>query len=799
MVRILGVSLLATALAAATVPPGCTGSTTLGTFEISVRPFSQGSALPLKSVAAIPAGSRLIWNPVHLTPQASRTGEVAAVLVSASSGDLITLEPRKAGRRTEWQLLERPQVIALIFGPQGLSEGKIKSLVTHNQDLMRQLADYAEQSSQVESLVQELADAEKSGSSTDAVLKGFSSQYGVSPQKLNAQASSGQQATLLLKALLPTSSAYDPLANQSAQVQQSSGLAASVAGMFFGNAVGLAAGGATLLQNLKTALFPNTEFRSAFAQAVDKNGLELCTKNSASKSKTRIAYLWAYRVPELKEPVVSVAGAPHLPLGSKSTLALKLGKGSTAKELESARDWRLTPVAGGHSISVDVKPTTTDSLEIDLSKVNTPAGDYQLAATWDWEPFPVAGTLHLQAYGDFAHVTLTRGECDKLVEGAGNVAVQFSGADFEFLEKVMLESPVRDAKPAEVGFTLPLGKRAGPQNSVTVNIDTAKAGSYRLVLTQSDGVAHKVPVTVLPPNPKISNLPIRLNIGETREAIRLQGSGMERIEEASSDAGEITGAPDAHNWSGEIRLKAGLIKGQSVPLLLKVKGLDNPLTVPGAIEIVGPRPRILSVRKSLADDFGIELGADELPAGAAAGLALNVSHLPDTTRLGLELSCVTGESRQPLRLSPGEPAGGASLTLAGPGTLYLSVDPGAVGYAGCRLAATVILDPEGRSDPFVLGRVIRVPRLERFTLTTEKITDSGYSGILEGRDLDVIEKAGWDAQHGVPIESIPTPLPDDSSRQKLFIVLPWPAPGPHALLYVWLRGETQGRKTAVAY
>jgi len=797
VVRILGVSLLATALAAATVPPGCTGSTTLGTFEISVRPFSQGSALPLKSVAAIPAGSRLIWNPVHLTPQASRTGEVAAVIVSASN--LITLEPRKAGRRTEWQLLERPQVIALIFGPQGLSEGKIQSLVTRNRDLMRQLADYAEQSSEVESLVQELADAQQSGGSADAVLKGFSSQYGVNPQKLNTQAFSNQQATLLLKALLPASTAYDPLANQSAQVQQSGGLAASVAGMFFGNAVGLAAGGATLLQNLKTALFPDTEFRSAFAQAVAKDGMAFCTKNSAPKSKTRIAYLWAYRVPEVKKPVVSVAGAPHLPLGSKSTLALKFGGGSTAKELERARDWQLTPVAGGHSIPVDVKPTTAGSLEIDLSKVNLSAGDYELAATWDWERLPIAGTLHLHTCEDLSHVALARGEGDKLVEGTGNVAVQLSGADFEFLEKVMLESATRDAKPAEVGFTLPLGKRAGPQNSVTVNIDTAKAGSYRLVLTQSDGVAHKVPVTILPPNPKLSNLPIRLNIGETREAIRLQGSGMDRIEGASSDAGDITGAPDAHNWSGEIRLKAELIKGQSVPLLLKVKGLENPLIVPGAIEIVGPRPRILSVRKSLADDFGIELGADELPAGAAAGLALSVSHVPDTTRLGLELSCETGESRQPLRLSPGEPAGGASLTLAGPGTLYLSVDPGAVGYAGCRLAATVILDPEGRSDPFVLGRVIRVPRLEKFTLTTEKIADSAYSGILEGRDLDVIEKAGWDAQHGVPIESIPTPLPDDSSRQKLFIVLPWPAPGPHAPLYVWLRGETQGRKTAVAY
>ncbi len=52
----------------------------------------------------------------------------------------------------------------------------------------------------------------------------------------------------------------------------------------------------------------------------------------------------------------------------------------------------------------------------------------------------------------------------------------------------------------------------------------------------------------------------------------------------------------------------------------------------------------------------------------------------------------------------------------------------------------------------MLGQVIRVPRLDKFTLTTEKIGDSSYAGILEGRDLDVIERAGWDAQHGVQVE-----------------------------------------------
>jgi hypothetical protein len=736
---------------------------------------------------------------VHLTPQASRTAEVAVVLVPASGGDLIVLEPRKAGTRTEWQLLERPQVIAVVFGPQGLSESKIKSLVTRNRDLVREMADYAEKSSEVESLVQELADAEQSGAGADAVLKGISSQYGVSSPRLNSKASSDQQAVLLLKTLLPASSAYDPLAKPSAQVQQSGGLAASVAGMFFGNTVGLAVGGAALFQNLKTAIFPNMEFRSAFAQADDKDRMAFCTKNQAAKSKTRTAYLWAYRVPELKKPVVSLAGTPHLPLGSKSTLALKVDEGSTIKDLERARDWRLTAVSGGHSIPVEVRPTPAGSVEIDLSKVNASAGEYQLAATWDWDPLAVAGTLHLHPYGDLSHVILAPAQRDKLVEGNENLAVELSGADFEFLDKVSLESSARDAKPVELGFTLPLGKRAGPQNSVTVNIDTAKRGSYRLLLTQSDGAPHAVPVAVLPPNPTISNLPIRLNIGEARELICLQGSGMERIESATSDAGDITGAPDSHGWSGEIGLKAGLIAGRTFPLVLKVKGLSSPVTVPDAIKIVGPRPRILSLQKSLAGALGIEIGADELPAGTAAGLVLTVNLLHDAVRPRLELGCEAGELRQSLTLAPGEPSGGASLTLAGPGTLYLSVDPGAVGYPGCRLAATVILDPEGRSDHFVLGRVIRVPRLDRFILTTAKVGDSNYAGTLEGRDLDVIEKAGWDAEHGVPVESIPTTVPGEPSRQTVRIVLPWPAPGPHALLYVWLRGETRGRKTVVAY
>jgi hypothetical protein len=771
----------------------------LGTFQLSVRPFSQGTALPLKALAAVPAGSRLIWNPAHLRLPPSNSAEVTVVEVPASDGILLTLEPKKASEPAEWQLPERPLVIALVYGPQGLSEGKLQSLVTRNQDLLRELADYAEQSSEVEALVQELADAEESRATAGSALQGMSAGFGTAGQPLTSTTSTDQQAALMLKALVPASGSFDPLAVQSTQVQQTGGLAASVAGLFFGNPVALAAGGAALFSNLRTVLFPNTEFRSAFAQNADKGNLALCTKTAGPKARTRSAYLWAYRVPQYANPTVALAKSPNLALGMKSTVELKFGKNTTAKELPLAHDWRLVSTTTGSLFPVAATPTAAGTLEVDLSKAKVPADDYQLAYTWDWAPLQIAGTVHVHPADDFSHVTLTPAEHDKLIEGSGTVTVQLHGPDFEFLQDATLLSSARNAKPAPVEFALPLGKGAGPQNSVAVDIDTAKRGDYTLAFTQNDGVSRKVPITILPPSPKVANLPLRVNTGEPKQAIHLHGSGLGRIEAVTSDAGEITGAPDGDDWSGEIHLKTTVKKGQTFGVVLKVKGLDNPLTLADAVEVCGPRPKIQSVRKSSPGAMGVEISADELPADAPAGWVLNLDRMHDHNLPQVELGCESGEVRHGLTLSTGTPVSGASLTSAGPGTLYLSVDPGAVGYPGCKLAATVVVDDDGKSDAFVLGRVVRLPRLDRFTLTAEKVGDSAYAGIVEGSDLDVIEKVGWDPENGLPVDAIPAPVPGPHPSQSLRLVLPWPAPAPHAPLYVWLRGESQGRKTTVSW
>jgi hypothetical protein len=787
--------LLAAPLFAA-VPRACTGSLTLGTFRVSVVPPKGGAPLPLKAVSRIPAGSRLVWEPASASPKSkdkSDKAEVAGIVVPAPEGDLVVLEPRKADAHAEWPLPDTPGVVAIILGPHGLSMGKVKSLVTRNRELLTQLADYAEQTSEVEALIQRIADSEQTGGGADAALKGFSSQYGVAIPKLDSQASTSAQASVLLRALLPSANTYDPLAPKSTQLQQSAGLAASVASLFFGNSVSLAAGGTALLANLKTALFPSTDFRSAFGQNSGKDAMALCAKQETAKSRTRMAYLWAQRVPNLDPPAVALAGPAHLPLGSKSLLKLAHAQEPKSGHLDRVREWRLVPVSGAKAAPVPVTiPGAADTIEVDLSKASVPPGEYRLSGMWDWQSITVSGPLHLHPYGDFSKVKITPETRDRLVEGNGVVTVKLTGTDFEFVEKAAIEKVERKRlpNPPETTFTLPLGKREGEQDSMLAEIDTAAPGPYRLLITQSDGLTHEVPLTVLPPNPKPANLPVRVNLGETRQAIRIEGSGVERIEGLSSPAGEISGKVEGSSWQGEIKLKPDAARGQLYPLSMKVKGLDGPVSVADAIRVVGPRPKIVSIRKSNPGELGIALREDELPTGTAVGLVLSVEHVDDAeNRPVVELGCKSGDLRKPAVLTP--PSSGA-------GSLYISADPGAVGYAGCVLTATVAVEPEGRSDPYALGRVVRIPRLEQFTLTGEQVAPSVYAGILKGRDLDLVEKTGWDASHGVAVDSIPAPVPGDPLRQTLRVALPWPAPAPHAPLYVWIRGESEGRKTTVA-
>jgi hypothetical protein len=791
----------------------------------------------------------LKYEPIHVPGPIKDKAQVAILLVPVPSSekggeekgkdkqkDLVVLEAQPAKSPAQWVIPARASIVGVVFGPHGLDVKKVSSLVEKNEDLIPELADYAQQTATVEALVQTLSKVEESptpGADVNAALRGFSAEYGLAVPKLDTAAPTDQQAAQLLQAVLPSLSTYDPLTSgRSAVVAQSTGLASSVAALFFGTPVGLAAGGAALFMNLRIMMFPDTDFHTAFTQSTGTNGLALCTKDQKVKPRTRPAYLWVLRVPDVGAPKASLPETTRLPLGWKSAIKIACADPNQLKILPRVRDWQL--VSSAHSAEVPVTVTVgtpDDTLELDLSHTKLPEGQYHLAAKWDWEPVEVQGAVSLRPFADFSKAKVDADSEDGLVEGSGPVKVQLTGADFEFVNKVAIlpsgdVAPVPHAGPAraapprgsgaappeteglprELPITLPKGNGSGEQTTMEVEIDTSglRAGSYFLKLTQTNGSTHDLGIVIHPPNPTLSNLPVQANLGEPQQAVILEGTGLERIDGLNSEGATWVLAPapadarNLHERKATLKLIAQVKKGERLDLSMKVSGLHSPLKAPDALEVVGPRPKIIRASESASQTMDVALREGEIAAGTAVSFALETENAGAHPTLAL--TCTNaGDMKHPLALHPGERNGSAQLDFAGEGVLFLSLDPGSVGQSGCQLVATATLEETGASDPYTLGRVIRLPHIERFLLTDEKEDGHLYIGSLNGQELQTIEKTGWDGKTGYPVQGIPTPVAGDPQEQTLKIELPWPPPSPRAPLYVWLRGETEGRITQAKY
>ena len=756
----------------------CSGSNSLGDFRLTAIAIGREQPLRVRGLNRLLPGYKIRFEPLQQknVPEDAR---VAIMLVPAGkdASDLVILEPKPAREGAEWESPERASAVALVYAPNGLSMKKLRSMGEKNPQMVSELAAYAEQSAQVEALVDALAQSERGETTLDAALTGFSSRYGMAMPKLEANASTDQQAASLLRALMPAMSSYDPLvSSRASMMQQSAGLATSVAAMFWGNPVGLAAGGAALFQNLRTILFPDTEFRTAFAQA-DQPALSLCAKTQPSKSRTRLAYLWAHRIPDVEAPQLSLLNESHVPAGIRSTVSIT-GKGlPLAARL---KDWKL----GGQPISVIVQG---DRLTLDLTAFAGKPGPAQLAAAWDWDTATISGTVQVHALEDLSTARVTSGI---LVEGLGKSTLQLGGPDFQFIEGITLNG-------AALPFRLPNGSRAGEQRTLEVDIDTAtlKRGSHSIRMIQGDGTPVPVAVTVLPPHPTIQNLPLRINRGETQQVISLRGTGLSRLT-ALRLKGVETELLQGSDLERPLRVKLdpAVRKGTMLSASMGVQDVPSSLSVEKFAAVAGPRPVIVASAKTL--NSAVSLRPDEVIAGAAASFSLSTKFVEKAP--SVDLFCRQGEERSKLKLRPGDRSAAARLDLAGDGLLFLSIDPGAVGHPGCELVA-VLETVEGESDPLVLGRVTRVPAITGFSLTDEKVGDASYAAIITGTGLETIEKTGWDGGSGLPVTAIPTASADDPLRQTLRVAMPWPSPAPHAPLFIWLRGESDGRATGVKY
>lgn len=765
----------------------CPSGLPVAEFRLMAVAPEGGAALPIQSLNHLPAGTRILYFPTSAaTPQ---KGELSLLVAASSQAPLRLLESKPAAATADWTMPFDVSLAAVVWGPEGLDRGKIEQVGGRDREVLNQLARYAEQTAQTEALLRALSDVNRDlGQDLDVAVRSFATQYGTGA-RLNRAAPPDEQTLTLLRAVNPALATYDPLRTEPrARLQQSASLAASVAGLFFGSTVGLGAGGAALLTNLHTLLFPRLELRSSFAQLGGGEALTLCAKHAAPSARTRPAYLWARSFPGIQPPAVALTGPASVPLGSTSRLAVT----ADSALLDRVRHWQwVTP--DGRRVAASVltvpgKPVLDAAFPPDRFS----PGRHQLEGIWDWNSFATKVEVEVRSLPDLKGSRLARTSKPKLIAGRGKVTVDIEGADFEFVDRVEQDG-------ASATFRLPKGLRGGPQSTIAVELDTTRLapGPLRLAFIQAGGDRHEIVIPVRPEPPKITNVPVRLNVGERSQAIALSGERLDAVTKVEADGASLT---IESQTTTQLRVRgalAGSVKpGDKLPVWLYLDDLEDPVSLPSAIDVVGPRPRVTHVRPSRPAESAVALKGDELGAHAPASFGLTVANVKPQAVVDAGCDDASTELGRK-RVRVGGRVEGLRAERSAADSLYVVIEPGLVGQPGCRLVLRIGTEPEGNSDPVTLGRVVRIPRITRFRLTDEKSGDAGFIGLLEGSDLEWIEQVGWSADSGLRVTELPAAA--SGGAQTLSITMPWPAPAPHAPLYLWLRGETEGRKTTVRW
>jgi hypothetical protein len=785
--RIVVLSILAACLPALAQVDGCVGSVSVAEFRLMAASDAPGSPVwvPLRRINNLPRGYRLRYQPGRLDPSADpKDAALTLVLVPKDDGGEVTvLQPGPATAVSEWMAPFDAWIVLLVYAPQGLDARRLTNLVTKDPTLVTALADYADQTAELEATLAALSQIESEDE--DAFTP--------------ARASTPAERALLalVRALNPAVSSFDPLgAGRRAGPTSMMGRGAEA---FFNNAGGFVPGGG-ILPSVKSWLLPDTEFRSVFGTSSDSGDMNLCAQRQG-RSRNKIAYVWAYRLTTASAPPATIVGGTDnvadLPIGRRAGVPLKLNAIAGWDLLERVYDWALVPSNGGLPIRVPVQPRAAErQLWFDLRQFPGGPGLYTIEGRWDWSPYRVAGSLRLHRLDDLSAARLTPESQDRLISGTGPVALVLTGANLRFIERAWMHRP---DSVREIPVDLP-AEHLSPPDQLRVEVDTdgLRPGPYLLALARMDGVVADVPVQLLPPPPRLEGPPVRVHVGDPQQTVTLRGSGLDRLERLEADAAAIDLLPpggDDTRRQAVVRLQPAAQPGARMDLAAQVRGMTSPLRLPGALQVAGARPRIAEATPSVPAGLAVAPQSGELPAGSFVSFALRLQ--PEDARPVVTLQCAeAARTVIPMKLMVGERLEIAQLTQAGPGRLFLSLDPGAVGQSGCSLTATAETEELGASDPFPLGKVVRMPRIATFRLTNEP-APGGYAGELQGWDLETIEQTGWNATSGLPVPELPRPLAGEGAKQSLRIAVPWPSPSPKAPLYIWLRGETSGRATTV--
>jgi hypothetical protein len=783
-------------------PPfvACPAGAPLGAVDLQVEVGDQ--RLPFSRINHLSEGDTLQYAPV-LRGKEKRTGEVALVLVpekrAPGQEDILVTDPERGDKPQEWKMRQTISLVALAYAPSGLNKKKVAKFLSQDEVLIAQLADYADKTAQAQQLVATLSNSESSAASVSAALNGFAAQYGFAVQ-IDRSAPIASQASTLFAAMNPQLAVYNPLASNTAQsVGQTAGLATMAGTLFFGSPVGLAAGGMATLLDLRAIAFPDTQFRASFAQplADSKSGLNLCGQQGPLPPHTRVAYIWASRIPNLSAPPIHIGNANFIPVGEKTPVPVDVPDPAW-KYLERAREWALVSNQGEKTPISVVKLGNPKSLEVDLTKAKLAPGEYTLNGLWDWTPLKAAGTVHVLALDDFKTARLDPASQDRLLAGSGKAAVTLWSTDFEFTTKVELQKLHDEfAIPETIRFLLPKGLREGPQDHMDVQISTEglTPGSYELLISQQDGKKHPVQFKILPNPPKIDNLPVLLNQGTAVQHFMLKGERLGLITKLEASGADFKLNPAEENQTERsltVELKSSPQPGTALAVKAYVQDRSEPLTLPGALQITGPLPVIASSKLSLPSGTQISLHPDEFPAGYTLNAMLDVRNIARSSFL--RLSCAEGSGEE-ASLHIGEQTTHWSLESLSPDQLFLAFDSSAL-PAGCLLQAVIDNGRDGSSQPFKLAHILRTPQIDSLTVSDAQPQNGIRRYRLTGQNLEMIQKLGWDQASLVEVSDLPKPLPGPGLKQSVEVNLPDP-PNLEAVLLVWLRGDKQTRESTV--
>lgn len=762
----------------------CTGGMEAARLQVEVVRPAGGESRSLSRVKVVEKGSRVIYKPVGLPAELKNNARVALIVGPAEGekdvpSSMNILEFKPAAAAAEWTVPYRVGLAVFVLGPQGLDEKRLNNLVMRDEEVIRALADYAEQTREIEDTVEALTALEEEDE-TEPLEGGL---------RLDRSNPAEQALFTLLRALNPTLLANNPLGGGRRIGPVTMANRATVG--FFENAGALFPGGGAL-NELKPLLFPDTEFRAAFVQHVGSS-LAFCVPRLQGRTRNRQVYLWASRILDRGAPQLSLATDRRLPIGGRAAIPVRV-KAADWRHIDRVDRWILRPTGKGEQLAVKVRPSAQGrSLDVDLRGFPGGAGKYRLALDWDWEQVVVDGELELLPLGDLA-LARVKADSPELVAGRGVTRIRLEGTDFEFVERVFVfpqGGQFELAQPQQ--FFLSQGKRGGVQRQLEIDVDTSTmhSGAYVLALQQADGKLHELPVTVHSSELRIDNLPLRL--GNLEQRVVLKGSGLQRLQAVEIPGAEARLEPAAGSGSERVlvvRLRNAR-KGERFDLTLQVEGEERKRRLAEAVEALGPAPRIIRVKTALSE-LAVQAKEGELPAGSFTSVTLAVEGSPLSS---LSLSCDGAEQR--LRL--GQRESWASATVVSRDTIFVTLDPGARWTAGCTLTAKVENVDGLASEGAIVGRLVRLPRIESIQFTGERLNDGAYAAILTGQDLELIERAGWEAKPGPVVSSLPATVAGPVFQQTLQVGMPWPSPAPRSAVFVWLRGEEHGRETKVRY